>query len=97
MAEEINAAKLGSDMWGMLGGAFMDIALANGLDTPAKRARLYAGFIGAVGGSMAADLGIAEAAFVLDMLKKANSTVAREAIRLVDSKAQQGKGQGADA
>jgi hypothetical protein len=83
VAEEINAAELGSDMWAMLGGAFMDIALANGLDTPDKRARLYAGFIGAVGGSMAADLGIADAAFVLDMLKEANSTVARESLRVV--------------
>jgi hypothetical protein len=33
---------------------------------------------------MAADLGIADAAFVLDMLKEANSTVARESLHLVD-------------
>ena len=80
---EINAAVLGYQMWDELGGAFMDVALANGLDTPAKRARLYAGFIGAVGGSMAADLGVADAAFVLDMLKAANSKVGRESMRVV--------------
>ncbi|WP_312224320.1 hypothetical protein [Stutzerimonas nitrititolerans] len=61
----------------------MEIALANGLDTPAKRARLYAAFIGSVGGSMAADLGVADSSFVLDMLKDANTKLAREQLHVV--------------
>lgn len=81
---EVDAAQLGYQMWDQLGGAFMEIALANGLDTPAKRARLYAGFIGAVGGSMAADLGVADSGFVLDMLKQANSQVGRESMHVVE-------------
>jgi len=70
-------------MWEQLGGVFMEIALANGLDTPAKRARLYAAFIGSVGGSMAADLGVADSSFVLDMLKDANTKLAREQLHVV--------------
>ena len=80
---EIDAADLGCLLWETLGGAFMEVALANGFDTPAKRARLYAGFIGSVAGSMAADLGVADSAFVLDMLKEANSKVGRESMRVV--------------
>lgn len=78
-----DAAELGCLMWEQLGCAFMEVALANGLDTPAKRARLYAAFIGSVGGSMAADLGVADSSFVLDMLKEANSKTARERMHAV--------------
>jgi len=78
-----DAAELGYEMWEQLGGTFMEIALANGLDTPAKRARLYAVFIGSVGGSMVADLGIADSSFVLDMLKEANIKIAREQLHVV--------------
>ncbi len=80
---EVNATDLGCLMWEQLGGVFMEIALANGLDTPAKRARLYAAFIGSVGGSMAADLGVADSSFVLDMLKDANTKLAREQLHVV--------------
>jgi len=80
---EVNATDLGCLLWEQLGGAFMEIALANGLDTPAKRARLYAAFIGSVGGSMAADLGVADSSFVLDMLKEANIKLAREQLHVV--------------
>ncbi|WP_312374317.1 hypothetical protein [Stutzerimonas nitrititolerans] len=80
---EVNATELGCQMWEQLGGAFMEIAVANGLDTPAKRSRLYAAFIGSVGGSMAADLGVADSSFVLDMLKDANTKLAREQLHVV--------------
>ena len=77
------ATELGCLMWEQLSGAFMEVALANGLDTPAKRARLYAAFLGSVGGAMAADLGVADASFVLDMLRDANSKTARERMHAV--------------
>lgn len=77
------AAELGCLMWEQLSAAFMEVAQANGYDTPAKRARMWAAFIGSVGGAMAADLGVADSGFVLDMLKDANTQTARSTLQLV--------------
>ncbi|WP_417312391.1 hypothetical protein [Ectopseudomonas khazarica] len=79
-----DAKDIGCELWAGLRDTFMFVAEANGLDTPAKRAQLWAAFIGSVGGAMSADLGIADTAFIFDLLKDANKQVAREGLHVVD-------------
>jgi hypothetical protein len=68
-------------MWQMLSPAFHEIAKANGMDTPDKRAVLWAGFLASYHGAMAADQGFDTAAMISDQVKKALVDAARSMIK----------------
>ena len=75
------SVELGKEMWQILSPAFGEIAAANGLDTPDKRAALWAGFLASFHGSMAADQGFDVAAAISDQVKKAAIDSARSLIK----------------
>jgi hypothetical protein len=59
------AVRLGQEMWVILSGPFAQVAIANGVHEHIDLAQLWAGFMAAASGAMAADLGRQDAATVL--------------------------------
>lgn len=77
------AMEFGVQMWTMLDQTFHESAEANGYDGHPEKAQLWAGFLAAAGGAMAADIGPVNARAIIDTVSLSCVEIAKDELRVV--------------